>query len=425
MYKTVNCEKLGEKYYTYTHSTGLEIVVFPKTGYQKKYASFSTNYGSAINKFIAPNETEITTIPDGVAHFLEHKLFQQKDGDITTKFSAIGAFTNAYTSFMNTVYLFSCNENFYESFELLVNFVQNPYITEESVEKEKGIIAQEINMYEDSPDWRVFFNFLEALYVEHPVKIDIAGSVESIDKINREILMKAYDSFYSPSNMSIVVVGDVDIQKVIELVDKNLTFSSKGKTKKIEINEVENINKNYIEQSLHVSIPTFQMGFKDNYPIRIGIESLEYETSVRLILSMILGSSSELYDDLYSKGLINSSFNFDFIMENNFAFSSIGGESNNPKLVRDIILEKINHYKVEGLNEDDFIRIKKSSYGRFIKQFNSIEKIAHNINSIYFRDVNIFDLLTVYDKITFDKIKTVFNNHFVDDKFALSVVNPI
>jgi predicted Zn-dependent peptidase len=196
--KVLEFSRIQEKVYEYEHSSGLKAFVIPKEGYNKVYSTFATYYGSINNCFIAPGEKSETKVPDGIAHFLEHKLFEQEDGSVMDKFSKIGAQSNAYTSSTQTVYLFSCTDKFDENFKLLLKFVQNPYLTDENVEKEKGIIAQEIRMYEDNADWRVFFNLLNALYVNHPVKIDIAGTVDSISKITKDALHKCYNTFYHP-----------------------------------------------------------------------------------------------------------------------------------------------------------------------------------------------------------------------------------
>ena len=189
--------------------SGLDVLLIPKKGYIKKYAIFSTKYGSNDNKFIPINENDVIQVPEGIAHFLEHKLFEEPEGNIFDEFSKLGTNVNAFTNFNQTSYLFSCTDNFCESLELLIKFVQNPYFTDENVEKEKGIIAQEIKMYEDNPGWRVFFNALKGMYFEHPVKIDIAGTIESIQNIDKETLYKCYNTFYNPKNMVLVTVGEI------------------------------------------------------------------------------------------------------------------------------------------------------------------------------------------------------------------------
>ena len=423
--KTVKYDKIGETLYIYEHKSGLKAFLIPKKGYSKKYATFATHYGSINNEFIIPCEENVTRVPDGIAHFLEHKLFEQKDGSVMDKFSKLGSNPNAYTSFSQTVYLFSCTDKFSENFQLLLDYVQNPYITEESVEKEKGIIGQEIRMYEDDPNWRSFFNLLGAFYKSHPVKIDIAGTIESISKINREILYKCYNTFYHPSNMIICVVGDLEPESVFEQVEKNIKYSeSLGEIKRIFPEEISSLNKDYVEQFLAVSTPLFQMGFKDDPTGLSGLESLKREVAVKILLEMIMGKSSALYNELYSQGLINNTLEFDYNIEENYAFSMFGGESQDPFKVKDYISGKIEELHKTGLDRESYERIRKAVKGRFLRRFNSVENISHLFISVYFRGVNVFDYLDVYDKMNFEYINEIFSKHFNLNNLALSVVKP-
>ena len=422
-FETIEYNKYDEKLYKYEHSSGLKCIVVPKKGYSKKYATFSTQYGSVDNEFIIPGEKDKIRVPDGIAHFLEHKLFEQKDGSVMDKFSALGSRPNAYTSFNQTVYLFSCTDLFKENFDLLLNFVQNPYITEESVEREKGIIGQEINMYRDNPGWRVSFNLLEALYEKHPVKLDIAGSIESISKITKETLYKCYETFYHPSNMVVTVVGDVDQNQVFEQIEKNIQSTKKvSEIKRIFPDESEGLNKKYVEQKMPVSTPLFYIGFKDDSFKLQGTEILKYTVAIKLLLSMIIGKSSELYSELYDKGLINSTFETDFSLENSYAYSMLGGESINPEAVKDLLVKEIRRLQDNGLEPNVFERLQKSSKGRFLRQLNSVESISRTFLSLYFKGVTMFDYFNVYDTISFDYITDVFYKHFDIEKMALSVV---
>ncbi len=422
-YETLEFKKYDELMYRYEHSSGLNCIVIPKKGYYKKHATFSTHYGSVDNKFIIPGDSEPTKVPDGIAHFLEHKLFEQKDGSVMDKFAALGSRPNAFTSFNQTVYLFSCTDLFKENFELLLNFVQNPYITEESVEREKGIIGQEINMYRDDPGWRVTFNLLDAFYKKHPVKKDIAGSIESISKITRDTLYKCYETFYHPSNMVITVVGDVDREEVFEQVEKNIEAGeSHGEIKRIYPEEGNDLHKAYVEQNMPVPTPLFYMGFKDgNYRLE-GPEIIKYELAVKLLISMMIGRSSELYGELYDRGLINSSFDSDFSIENSYAYSMLGGESVNPRAVQESLVKEIKKLRNDGLKSETFDRLLKASKGRFLRQMNSVESISRSFINLYFKGVTLFDYLEVYDKINFDYITEVFEKHFNIDLMALSVV---
>ena len=424
--KTLEFEKIDEKLYMYEHKSGLKAFVIPKKGYYKKYATFSTHYGSINSEFVVPGQKEAIGVPAGTAHFLEHKLFEQKGGSVMDKFSKLGASPNAYTGFSQTVYLFACTDKFEENFDLLLDYVQNPYITEESVEKEKGIIGQEIKMYQDDAGWRVFFNLLGAFYEKNPVKLDIAGTIETISKINRDILYTCYNTFYNPSNMVILVVGDVDPEKVFGQVEKAIkTTSPIGEIQRIFPQEESKIHKSYVEKKLAISMPMFQAGFRDDSADTKGVEVLKREVAVKLLLDMIMGRSSDLYNDLYNQGLINGSFDYDYTIEENYAFSMFGGESPDPQKVKEMISGAIRGLRESGLDKNHYERIKRSMNGRFIKQMNSVERISHSFISVYFKEVNLFDYLEVYDKITFEYVNEVFNSHFNLEKLALSVIKPV
>lgn len=422
-FDTIEYKKYNEMFYRYEHPCGLNCIVIPKRGYYKKYATFATRYGSIDNEFVIPGDEKPTRVPDGIAHFLEHKLFEQKDGSVMDKFAALGSKPNAFTSFNQTVYLFSCTNSFSENFELLLNFVQNPYITEESVEREKKIIGQEINMYRDDPGWRVNFNLLKAMYKKHPVRYDIAGTIDSISEITKDTLYKCYKTFYHPSNMVITVVGDVDHKEIFEQVDKNIRSSNReAEIKRVFPKESEEVNKNYIEQNMPVSTPLFYLGFKDSNFERNGVDILKYELAVKLLLSMVMGKSSKLYEELYDKGLINSTFEMDFTLEKSYAYSMMGGESVNPEEVKESIINEVKRIKKEGLDSETFDRLLKASKGRFLRQLNSLESISRSFINLYFKGVTMFDYLDVYDTMSFDYITDVFDSHFDIKRMALSVV---
>lgn len=418
-------DSAGEVLYQYEHSSGLKAFVIPKKGYSKKYATFATHYGSIDNEFVIPGDQQPTRVPDGIAHFLEHKLFEQKDGSVMDKFSQLGSNPNAYTSFNQTVYLFSCTDRFDENFRLLLNYVQNPYITEESVEKEKGIIGQEIMMYQDDPGWRAFFNLLGCFYSKLPVRTDIAGSIESIGKIDRDTLYKCYNTFYHPSNMIIVVVGDVEPQSVFGMVEELLEKKDmRPEIVRISPDEPKNINKSYAEKNMSVSMPIFQMGYRDN-SIGKGKELLMRETAVKLLLDSLIGRSSELYEKLYNDGLLNATFDTDYVIENAYAFSVLGGESKDPAQVRERFCEAVRKAKKSGIGRETYDRIIKAMTGRYMRQFNSVERISHSFISVHFKGVSMFDYLDVYDKISFEYVNEVFREHFDEDNMAMSVIKPI
>ncbi len=423
---TIEYKNINETLYVYQHKSGFKAFFIPKKGYSKKYVAITTNYGSIDNAFIAPGEKDITKVPHGIAHFLEHKLFEKEDGNAMEKFSLLGSNSNAYTTFNQTAYLFSCTEKFNENLQLLLKTVQSPFFTEQGVETEKQIITQEIKMYQDNANWRVLFNFLDALYKNNPVKFDIVGTIESISEINKEILYKCYNTFYHPSNMAMIVVGDINYKELFKQIDENIkTFSASPEIKRIFPIEPHELNKKYIEQKLEISTPLFQLGFKDSIVIGKGIDSVKREVAVKLLLSMIFGKSSKLYNNLYGEGLINNHFKFDYLLDPNYAFSILGVESSDPEVVRNRIIEELDRIKYKGLNRKDFERIKRSVYGKFLQMLNSVDKITYNFISVCFKEVNMFDYLEVYNGMSYENIMEVFNNHFILNNMAFSVVNPV
>lgn len=425
--KIYNNEKIKEKLFYKKMESGLEVYFIPKEGYTKQYAIFATDYGSVDNVFTPINEKETIEVPEGIAHFLEHKLFEEPDKNIFDRFSELGANVNAYTNFDQTAYLFSSTENFYESLETLVKFVQNPHFTDENVEKEKGIIEQEINMYKDNAGWRVFFNCLSAMYHDHPVKIDIAGTVESIQDINKELLYKSYNTFYNPSNMVLCVVGDLSFDEIIEVVDKS---ERKDYGEVEEINrvfpvEAKTIRTKLIEEEMMTSNPIFYMGFKDYDCGLVGKREVKKDIVTNIILDMLFGSSSIFYNKLYEEGLIDSSFGSYFTGKTTYGHSLIVGESEDPKEVYNRILSFIERPVEEILLEEDFNRLKKDEIGGFLMGLNSIEFIANNFIEMYFSDFMIMDYLDLLESIEYEEVKQRFKEHFTGENVVLSIINPI
>ncbi len=418
----------GEEMYYAEHSSGLKIFIFPKKDYSNSFAIFGTRYGSNDSKFIVPGETEVTEVPDGIAHYLEHKMFDQPDGsNVFDKFAKYGGNANAFTSFNITAYLFEATEHIEENLETLMDYVQSPYFTEESVQKEQGIISQEIRMYDDNGNWRVFFNFLSCLYNEHPVKKDIAGTVESISHITPDYLYKCYNTFYNLSNMAIVVAGNVDAAKIADIISngvkKNEPFSEE--IKKIYPDEEEKIAKPYFEQNLSVAMPLFMAGFKDTDTGYGGKKLLKKYIEMDILLTMLFGKSSCLYQELYNEGLINSQFGAEYTMQPDYAFSAIEGESKDPRLVYEKILKEIERVRREGLNREDFERTKKVVWGNYIRSLNDVEDFASSFIRMEFMDIDYFNYYDVYKTVTFEDTEKRFKEHFKKENAALSVVNPV
>lgn len=424
--KSIVNSRIDEKILYEELDSGLKVFFMHKPGFTKKYAVFSTDYGSIDNNFVPIGEKDNLIVPEGIAHFLEHKLFEEEDEGLFEKFSKLGASVNAFTNFNQTSYLFSTTDNFYESLELLVKFVQNPYLTDENVEKEKGIIAQEIKMYEDNPSWRVFFNCLKAMYINHPVKIDIAGTVESINTITKELLYKAYNTFYNPSNMVLFVIGDVSFEKVIEIVKNSEKKFDKrdAHINRIFAEEPKKINEKIIEEKMVTSTPLFYIGFKDFDLNLKGKELIRKDIVTNIILDLLFTPSSVFYNGLYNEGLITSSFGAYFTGKENYGHSLIVGESHNPQTVYERVLELINKNGEDILNLEDFNRIKRKNLGSFLMSLNSVEYIANNFVDLYFDDFIILDYLDVMEEIKYQDILKRFKEHFTNDNVVLSLINP-
>ena len=418
----------NEVLYHKKHTSGLEIYIMPRKGYKSSYAIFGTKYGSCDSSFTVPGDDSVTTVPDGIAHFLEHKMFDQPDGsNVFDSFSKYGGNANAFTSFNMTAYLFSATSDFNENLKVLMDYVQKPYFTEESVKKEQGIIAQEINMYDDSADWRVFFNFLGCLYQKNPVKLDIAGTVESISKIDSQLLYKCYNTFYNLSNMTIFVTGDFDVLEVLGVIEesiiKNEPFSEEIKRSYPE--EPKEIASSYKSVNLSVAMPKFVLGWKDNDTGYGGEKLLKKSIETEILLRMLFSKSSPLYEKLYGDGLITSNFGADFTYQPDYQYSAVEGESNEPRKVYEIICDYIENLLKTGLSKDDFERTKKVIWGKYIRSYNDIEDFSHSFLQDIFKGINYFNYYDVYKEITFEDIEKRFLEHFKKEYSALSVVFPV
>ena len=305
--------KLKEKLYVEKLENGLTVMILPRKTTQKKYAMWGVNFGSIDNHFINPDNNKEIKIPDGVAHFLEHKMFEQENGvNSLDALSSLGVDANAYTTNDYTTYLFECTDNFYEALDELMDYVQHPYYTDENVEKEKGIIGQEINMYDDYPTWKVYMNAMECLYHNNPVKLDIAGTIESITPITKETLYDCYNTFYTPSNMLMVITGDFEPEKLIqEIKNRIVKNENKGEIKRIYPKEPEEINKEKIEAVMDVNNPLFVIAIKDK-TLENETEQVKKHIAIEILLNIIVGKSSKLYKELYETGIVMEPLDLDY-----------------------------------------------------------------------------------------------------------------
>jgi predicted Zn-dependent peptidase len=418
-------ESLGEKYFYMKHPSGLNIYVYPKEEYSSTYAIFGTKFGSINNKF-KTIDGNIKEVPDGIAHYLEHKLFEGEGIDAFSQYAKTGASANAFTSFDKTAYLFSCTDNFEESLKILLDFVQSPYFTEETVKKEQGIIEQEIKMYEDSSEWNVLLNLLNAMYHNHPIKTDIAGTVESIAKITPELLYDCYENFYSLNNMSLCITGNVDIKTIFSVIDKDLKFKTAKNFKPESIfpEEPREVVKKYVSENFEIALPIFNYGFKED--IKDEEITSEYLAYIDIILYSISSKSSEMYEKLLDEELINmSSFSYEYFHGPNYASIIFSGESKDPKKASKMITKEIKKIHKNGLDKDMFEISKKSLYGQHISIFNSISSMANILLGFSFSNKEFFDYITNLSNANIDTANKIFEKILNPRYTSLSVVNPL
>ncbi|HPT85162.1 MAG TPA: pitrilysin family protein [Bacillota bacterium] len=417
---------IGEKYYYVKHKSGLDIYVIPKK-LSTYYAMFGTKYGSVHNKFRIKGEAEYTEVPDGIAHFLEHKMFENEDGEDTfAKFARTGASANAYTSFLCTMYLFSCTDKFYESLEILLDYVTMPYFTEQSVQKEQGIIAQEIRMGEDNPGRALFFGLMRAMYKNHNARIDIAGTVESIAKIDHHLLYKCYNTFYNLGNMALCVSGDVTPEEVIAVADKVLKPQATHEVECIEPAEDPEVNRPNFTCRMQVAKPLFAIGVKDVEISSNPYERMKKNAAMTVLENMLFGGASEFYNKLYEEGLITKSFGAWHDHNHSMSMFCVQGESDRPEEVYSRFLKYIDKQKRDGLSKDDFERCRRVMFSNFIKGFDSTSEIVNNfLGNFVFEGADMLDYAEVIRELDFEYTDKIFRSVFQDSHYALATVYPL
>lgn len=423
--KIIESLKIKEKAYVETLENGLKIIIVPKKNTNKKYIIWGVHFGSIDNHFIMPSTGEEVYIPDGVAHFLEHKMFEQQNGtNSLDTLMALGLDANAYTTNDHTAYLFECTDNFYEGLDELMDYLQNPYFTDENVEKEKGIIGQEIKMYEDDPGWQLYMNALDCMYKDNPIKIDIAGTVESISKITPEILYKCYNTFYNPANMTMVVCGDFEPEKLLEEIKRRLVKrESQGEIKRIYPKAENEINMPYKEKKMEVSTPAFVIGYKDMQNIDYSAKiATKRHIAIEILLNMIIGKSSNLYKELYEKGIILAEPSMDYEFTKQYAHIIISGQSNNPEEIQKRIKETVMKFKEQGIEEQHFDRIRKKVYGDYVVEYNSVGDIARMFLEDNMKEINSFDYIEEYETVTKQYVEEILKDVFKEENMVLSII---
>ncbi|RKD24290.1 zinc protease [Ammoniphilus oxalaticus] len=425
--KEIRYEQLNETLYYEKLENGLDVYILPKHGFSKTYATFTTKYGSIDNHFQVPGKEKVK-VPDGIAHFLEHKMFEEEDGDVFNQFANYGASANAFTSFDRTAYLFSSTGNVKENLTTLLNFVQKPYFTDENVEKEKGIIGQEIKMYDDNADWRVYFGLIENMYHHHPVKIDIAGTIPSITEITKEMLYTCYETFYHPSNMLLFIVGAVNPQEIIQTVRENQ--AAKSYERQAEIiryfeDEPTHVAKEQSIREMTVAMPKVMFGYKDKTVGLSGNELLKRELATQLVLDILLGQSSDLYQQLYEAGLINDTFGTDYSGEPHYGFSAIGGDTPDAEQLVERVTAGLEAAKVNGITKEQFELNKKKKIGSFLRSLNSIEFIANSFTKYEFNETDLFEIAPTLEQLTLEDVNHRLAEHIQPEQLSVSMIKPI
>lgn len=419
----IESKRAGDRYYRLQHPSGLLIQVYPKKDSHSTYAIFGTRYGSIDTRFQRSDADTPEETPAGIAHFLEHKLFESEDGDAFLRYAKTGASANAYTSFDMTCYLFSCTEHVYESLEILLDFVQSPYFTEQTVQKEQGIIGQEIRMYDDDPQWRVMFNMLCGMYEKHPVRTDIAGTVESIAEITPAYLYDCYHTFYNLHNMTLCVAGNIDPEKVFALADKMLKPSKPVSVSRIFEEEPRTVQKHRVEQALSVAVPLFELGFKEEAGKARASE--KEIAATQILLELFASDASPLFRRLLDHGLVNeSSFGTEYFEGSGFAAVIFSGESNDPDAVAREIFAEADRLRASGIPKESFERAKKAVYGRNIASLNSAENLANSIVSLTFAGRELFRYLDAIAAVTLEDVTARLAKSIQKEYATLSVIRP-
>ena len=422
----VHYEALNETVYTEVLDNGLQVVLIPKNKYSKTYGIFTTDFGSIDNQFVPINGDKEIKIPDGIAHFLEHKLFEGEDHDAFEDFAKYGASANAFTSFTRTSYLFSATDNISENTNSLLDFVQDPHFTEEGTEKEKGIIAQEIRMYEDNPGWQLFYGLLRNLYPEHPLSVDIAGTVESIQAISPELLQTCYDTFYHPSNMNLLMIGNFVPEKMMETIRQNQAGKTFLPAKPIQrtLPQASNQDINrYKEIEMDVQRPKVMLGVKGLDADVTGNQAEKYKIYGSLLLELLFGRSSTHFIDLYDNGLIDDSFGYSFNLDRSFNFMAIESDTEEPKLLEDKLKRILLDWETDAnLTNEKFDLLKKSMIGEQLQAFNSLEYIANHYSTLLFSGAELFEVVPLIEETSLEDIRSFAEGYLKEQNMSTYVI---
>ena len=414
---------IGEKYYYTHHESGLDIYIIPKD-FTTHYAIFSTKYGAIDSCFKLGTDKDFTRVPDGIAHFLEHKMFEMEDGsDTFARFAKYGADANAFTSSEMTAYLFSCTEHFDENLEILIDYVTHPWFTPQTVQKEQGIIGQEIRMGEDNPHRALYYNLLDALYETHPIKLNVAGTVESIAKITDQYLYKCYDVFYNLSNMMLCINTSEDPEQVLAVCDRCLPTKPEKEIVRYYGEEKDTVNKPRVTAAFEVARPLFLIGVKDTDISADPAERAKKQATGDILCELLFGNSSEFGLDLYESGLADD-FSASFDHDRNSSVVYLQGESDDPEAVFEKMKARVEAAKKNGFDRDDFARIKRAEYASYIKSFDST-RLAENFTFAMHDGMDWLTYGDVIRSVTYEEVTALLPRLFREDCYAMSVVNPV
>ena len=416
----IKSERTGDSCIHVKHKSGLDIYICEMPGFSSVEALFGTKYGSVNTMFKMRDDEDYTVVPEGIAHFLEHKLFENEDCDVFELYAKTGASGNAFTSFDKTCYLFNCSKNYQESLRILLDFVQKPYFTQATVDKEQGIIGQEIKMTNDNPDWRLFFNLLRGMYHNHPVKIDIAGTVESIAQIDADLLYKCYYTFYNLNNMVLSIAGNIKAEEVLAICDECLKPCEDKGLETVFPDEPESIVTPEIYENQPVGATLFSIGYK--CASCSGMERLKKTMAASIAASMLTDASTDMYKKLLDEEIINSSFASEVFYGDGYFTVIFSGESDKPEIVRQNLADEIGRIIADGLNEKDFARIKKSTYGSLIRELNNVEAVANLLINAHMDGVSPYDTINVLSELTSGDVYEFIKNELCEDKTVLSVI---
>ncbi|RPF55931.1 EF-P 5-aminopentanol modification-associated protein YfmH [Aquisalibacillus elongatus] len=423
----IEIPRINESMYHKQLENGLDVFLYPKPEVEKTFAIFSTKYGSIDQTFTPIGETEKVSVPDGIAHFLEHKMFEKEDGDVFQHFSERGASANAFTSFTQTAYLFSSTTAEEQNVETLLNFVQDPYFTEETVEKEKGIIEQEIKMYDDQADWRLFFGTIGSLYENHPVRIDIAGTVDSIYDITHEDLYTCYHTFYHPSNMSMFVIGNFDHEKMFDLIQQNQNeknFKEPNGIDRFYGDEADTVYKSLEKIYMPVQTPKCMVAVKEKADNLAQDQLLKNDLVRDILIDLYFSKSGSYYEELYQEGLVIDKLRLELYLEESFGFSAIGGSTTKPQEFGERVKVMLLKIKDEPIDQTEFDRAKKKKYGELIREFNELEGTANTIIHYHHLGIDYREVFELLENLTLDEVNQIIDDWISEDRISICMVLP-